>query len=237
MTAARRVPLLLLPGLTNDDRVWRGVMEALQGSAQDVAVGDLRAGETMRDVAAHVLASAPDRFAVAGLSMGGYCALEMIRQAPQRIAGLALVDTSARPDTPEGKANREKQIERARTDYAALVEELLPKWIHPSRLDDAAVADVVRAMARDAGPEVFARQQRAIMSRADSRPLLSSIRCPSIVVCGRDDQLMPIEIHEELVRGITGAKLHAIERCGHLAPLERPEAVASAMSAWLKTIG
>ena len=237
MTAARGVPLLLLPGLTNDERVWRAVEDALQGSAQDIAVGDLRVGETMRDVAAHVLSGAPDRFAVAGLSMGGYCALEILRQAPQRVAGLALVDTSARPDTPESKANRDKQIARAGTDYAGLVDELLPKWIHPSRLDDAAVAGVVRAMARDAGAEVFARQQRAIMSRADSRPLLGSIRCPTIVVCGRDDQLMPMEIHEELVRGIAGAKLNAVERCGHLAPLERPEAVANAMRAWLKTIG
>ena len=237
MNAAPPVPLLLLPGLTNDERVWRAVKNALQGSAKEISVGDLRVGDTMRDVAAHVLASAPERFAVAGLSMGGYCALEILRQAPQRVAGLALVDTSARPDTPEGKANREKQIERARADYAGLVDELLPKWIHPSRLDDASVADVVRAMARDAGAEVFARQQRAIMSRADSRPLLGTIRCPTIVVCGRDDQLMPMEIHEELVRGIAGAKLHAVERCGHLAPLERPEAVADAMRGWLKSIG
>ena len=235
MTASRSVPLLLLPGLTNDERVWRKVKDALQGD-RAVSVGDLRAGETMRDVAMHVLERAPERFALAGLSRGGYCALELIRQAPERVAGLALVDTSARPDNAEGKANREKQIERARTDYAGLVETLLPKWIHPSRLDDPAVVDVVRAMARDAGADVFAQQQRAIMSRADSRPLLGSIRCPTIVVCGRDDQLMPMEIHDELVRGIDGAKLHAVERCGHLAPLERPDAVAEAMRGWLKAI-
>ncbi len=108
--------------------------------------------------------------------MGGYCALEIMRQAPERVMGLALVDTSARPDTPESKANREKQIERARTDYPGLVAELLPKWIHPSRLHDAEVGQVARDMALDAGPEIFARQQRAIMSRADSRP--SSERDP-----------------------------------------------------------
>ena len=236
MAAARGVPLLLLPGLTNDERVWRGVKDALQSKAQDVIVGDLRSGETMQDMAADVLSKAPERFAVAGLSMGGYCALEMIRQAPQRIAGLALVDTSARPDTVEGKANREKQIERARIDYAGLVEELLPKWIHPSRLDDPAVADVVRAMARDAGAEGFARQQRAIMSRGDSRPLLGAIHCPAIVVYGREDQLMPKEIHDELVRGISGARLHDVEGCGHLAPLERPEPVAQALRSLLEAI-
>ena len=111
------LPLLLLPGLTNDARVWRDVIAHL-GDDRSTTIGDLRGGETMRAVAADVLGRAPERFAVAGLSMGGYCALEMLRQAPQRIAGIALVDTSARLDTPEARANREKQIERARTEYA-----------------------------------------------------------------------------------------------------------------------
>ena len=234
-TKTSKPTLLLLPGLANDERVWRAVSDGLRDVAS-VSVGDLRSGQTMHDVAAAVLSGAPERFAVAGLSMGGYCALEMFRQASERIAGIALVDTSARPDTAEGRANREKQIERARTGYDALVDELLPKWIHPSRLQDPAVADVVRAMARDEGADVFIRQQRAIMSRADSRPLLASIRCPAIVVCGRDDQLMPTEIHEELARGIAGAKLEVVESCGHLAPLERPEAVRDALREWVRTL-
>jgi pimeloyl-ACP methyl ester carboxylesterase len=227
-----RPDLVLLPGLTNDARVWRGTIDALRDAAT-VDVGDLSGHATMTALAADVLARAPARFALAGLSMGGYCALEILRQAPGRVIALALVDTSARPDTAESRANREKQIERSRTDYAALVEELLRKWVHPSRLDDPAVADVVRAMAADCGADVFARQQRAIMSRADSRPMLSSIRCPAVVICGRDDALMPLSIHEELARGIPGATLAVADDCGHLAPLERPAEVAGAIRSLL----
>lgn len=232
MTARPPVPLLLLPGLTNDERVWRSVMIAL-GQYADTSVGDVRTRDTMSALAADVLASAPQRFAVAGLSMGGYCALEIMRQAPERVLGLALVDTSGRPDTPESRTNREKQIERARIDYPGLVAELLPKWIHPSRLHDVEVGQVARDMALDAGPGIFTRQQRAIMSRADSRPHLGTIRCPAVVVCGRDDALIPMEIHVELARGIPGSTLEVIESCGHLAPLERPAALSEALRGWL----
>jgi pimeloyl-ACP methyl ester carboxylesterase len=223
-----RIDLLLLPGLTNDARVWQGVADRLADVAS-VQVADLTACETMAELALDVLAKAPARFALAGLSMGGYCALEIVARAPERVMALGLVDTSARPDTPEGRANREKQIARAPGEFATIVEELLPKWVHPSRLDDHAVADIVRAMARDVGADAFARQQRAIMSRADSRPRLSAIRCPTVVVCGREDALLPLEVHEEMAHGIPGAKLRVIEACGHLAPLERPADVAAAL--------
>lgn len=228
-------PLLLLPGLTNDERVWRRVKSALEDAAS-ATVADLRAHDTMIALADDVLSRAPERFAVAGLSMGGYCALEIFRQAPDRVIGLAFVDTSARPDAPEAKANREKQIDRARTAYPTLVDEVLPKWIHPSRLHDADVGGVASDMALDAGPEIFVRQQRAIMSRADSRPLLRSIRCPTVVVCGSDDALIPMEVHEELARGIAGARLEVIPACGHLAPLERPNEVAEALRTWLQQL-
>jgi pimeloyl-ACP methyl ester carboxylesterase len=227
MTTAA-VHLVLLPGLVNDARVWRGVAERLADVAS-VQVADLATRDTMGALADDVLAGAPPRFAVAGLSMGGYCALEIVARAPERVIALALVDTSARPDTPEGRASREGQIARAPTALPAIVDELLPKWVHPSRLADPAVADVVRAMARDRGPEAFIRQQRAIMSRADSRPRLAAIRCPTAVICGRQDALLPLEVHEEMARGIPGAALEVIEDCGHLAPLERPAEVAAAL--------
>jgi pimeloyl-ACP methyl ester carboxylesterase len=180
-----------------------------------------------------VLADAPERFAVAGVSMGGYCALELFRQAPGRVLGMALVDTSARPDTAEAKAVREKQIERAASGYAGVVGELLPKWVHPARLHDADVGEVARDMALGAGPAQFARQQRAIMSRADSRPLLASIACPCFVIAGEADAVMPREIHEELANGIAGARLVMLPATGHLAPLEDPEGVADALRGWL----
>jgi pimeloyl-ACP methyl ester carboxylesterase len=226
--SASRVDLLLLPGLTNDARVWQGVADRLADVAS-VRVADVTTRDTMPELALDVLAKAPARFALAGLSMGGYCALEIVARAPERVMALGLVDTSARPDTAEGRANRAKQIARAPAELAAIVEELLPKWVHPRRIDDHAVADIVRAMARDSGADVFARQQRAIMSRADSRPRLAAIRCPTVVVCGREDALLPLEVHEEMARGIPGAKLRVIEACGHLAPLERPADVAAAL--------
>jgi pimeloyl-ACP methyl ester carboxylesterase len=225
---ASPVDLLVLPGLTNDARVWQGVAERLGGVA-NVKVADLTTRDTMAALADDVLAGAPPRFAIAGLSMGGYCALEIVTRAPERVGALALVDTSARPDTPEGRAAREGQIARAPAALEAIVDELLPKWVHPSRLADPAVADVVREMARDRGPAAFIRQQRAIMSRADSRPRLAAIRCPTAVICGRQDALLPLEIHEEMARGIPGAALEVIEDCGHLAPLERPAEVAAAL--------
>jgi pimeloyl-ACP methyl ester carboxylesterase len=227
--AGSRLPLILLPGLVNDERVYAQVRSWLSDAADPVVV-DLTTGDTMAALADDVLAKGPHRFALAGLSMGGYCALEIVHRAPERVAALALIDTSARPDTAESRANREKQIERARGgDYEALIEEVLPKWIHPSRVDDGAVADVVRAMARDHGPGTFERQQRAIMSRADSRPRLGRIKCPTVVVHGADDALMPREIPEETANGIDGAKLVIVPECGHLAPLERPAAVAAAL--------
>jgi len=232
----RRCDLVLLPGLTNDARLWQPVARMLADIA-DVTHGDLTTGETMSDVAAEVLARAPARFALAGMSMGGYCALEIVRLAPERVTALALVDTSARPDGAEARANREKQIERARSDYPALVEELLPKWIHASRLHDVAVAGVARDMALMAGAEVFARQQRVIMSRSDSRPILSAIRVPTIVVYGKEDAVLPFEVHQEMAGGIQDAQLAVTEACGHLAPLERADEVAAAMRHWIGRIG
>ena len=232
---AQRLPLVLLPGLVNDERVYAQVRSWLADAADPVVL-DLTASDDMGGLADAILAKAPQRFALAGLSMGGYCALEIVHRAPERVAALALIDTSARPDTDESRANRERQIERARHgEYEALIDEVLPKWIHPSRRDDGAVADVVRAMARDHGRAVFERQQRAIMSRADSRPRLARIACPTAVICGADDALIPREIHEELAHGISGATLHVVADCGHLAPLERPAAVAEALVALLQS--
>lgn len=232
--AGSRLPLLLLPGLLNDARVYAQVRSWVAEAAEPVDVA-LTGDDTMTGLADEVLARAPPRFALAGLSMGGYCALAIAQRAPQRVAALALIDTSARPDGAEAKTNREKQIARARGgELDAIVEELLPKWVHPSRVNDGAVADVVRAMARAHGPAVFERQQRAIMSRADSRPQLAAIACPATVICGAEDALMPREIHEELAGGIAGAKLVVVPECGHLAPLERPAAVAEALVALLQ---
>ena len=228
--------LLLLPGLICDARLWDAQVRALAARAT-VQVADLTTAGTMAALAADVLAKAPTgRFALAGLSMGGYCALEIIRQAPERVAALALLDTSARPDTPESTANRRRLVALAAQNYERVVEELLPKLVAPAHLSDPAITGAVRAMAGAFDATSFARQQEAIISRADSRPLLPSIACPTLVLCGREDALTPLAIHEEMAAAIPGARLVVVDGSGHLSPLERPAAVTAALAAWLDRI-
>ena len=214
--------VVFLPGLLCDARLWAAQVRAL-GARATLQVADMTTGGTMAALAADVLARAPSgRFALAGLSMGGYCALEIVRQAPERVAALALLDTSARPDTPEGTTNRRRLVKLAEHDFDRVVDELLPKLVAPAHLADPAIAGVVRAMARAFDPTSFARQQEAIISRADSRPLLPTISCPTLVLCGREDRGFPPETSLRLAQAIAGARLGWIEGAGHLTPLERP---------------
>lgn len=227
-------PLVLVPGLLCDDAVWQPQATALA----DVAVcwiPDHRRHEDMRALAAAVLREAPfERFALAGFSMGGYVALEMVAQAPERIARLALLDTSARPETPASTEARLRLIELAeRGRFHAVTDALLPLMLHPSRLGDEHLVATIRDMARRTGKEAFVRQEQAIMSRADSRPRLGAIRCPSLILCGRDDRITPLEAHEELAAGIRGATLEVLDACGHMSTLEGPEAVSAALRRWL----
>jgi len=184
-----------------------------------------------------ILEAAPERFALAGLSMGGYVSLEVMRQAPGRVEALALLDTSARPDTPEQTEARLALIELARAGrFDEVWQGLLPKVVHPDRVEEPGIRTAVREMAYTVGPEGFERQERAIIGRPDSRPDLPNIPCPTLVLCGRDDALTPPHLHEELADGIPEASLRQIDNCGHLSTLERPEAVTRAMRAWLETL-
>lgn len=229
----RRVPLLLLPGLLCDEALYAPQLEALAGVA-DMRVADLTRRDTMAAMAADAIAQAPwPRFAVAGLSMGGYCAHEVVRQAPARVAALALLDTSARPDTPEASENRRRLMSLARHDFPAVAETLLPKFMLPSNVADPRLAGIVRGMAARVGPEAFERQELAIISRADSRPALARIACPTLVLTGADDALITREMHEEQAKAIPGATLVVVPECGHLATIEAPEAVNAAMRDWL----
>src|SRR5690606_28583873 len=135
-----------------------------------------------------------------GLSMGGYIALEIMRQAPERVLALALLDTSARPDTEEASANRRTAIEQAKTDYKTVIEKLTAKLIHPDHLQNTALTDVITAMAHSLGKDVFIQQQNAIIGRKDSRESLNNIQCPTLILCGRDDGVTPVEVHEEMHR-------------------------------------
>jgi pimeloyl-ACP methyl ester carboxylesterase len=189
----------------------------------------------MAGVAADVLREAPfERFAVAGLSMGGYVALEIVRQAAPRVERLALLDTSARADTATQLEKRRGLIALARRGrFIGVTQALLPLFLHRARLGDDELVSTVKKMAMNIGQEAFIRQELAIMSRADSLPLLPAITCPTLVLCGRQDALTPLELHEEMARAIPGANLRVIEECGHLSTLERPEEVSAALVTWL----
>lgn len=227
------IPLVLLPGLLTDERLWANQRAAL-AEAADIRVADLTRDDSMAGMAARLLADAPPRFALAGLSMGGYVALEVLRRAPERVAGLALLDTTARPDTPEQSARRTEALALARSGaFVRIMPALLPLLVHPDHLKDPAIGGLAREMAAAIGPDAFIRQQTAIMARPDSRPGLPAIACPTLVLVGRQDQITPPDRAEEMAEAIPGARLAVIEECGHLSALEQPAAVGAALAGWL----
>lgn len=228
-----KTPLLLLPGLLCDERLWRAQIEGLADIA-DMIVADLTQDDSFPAMARRTLAGAPERFALVGLSMGGYVAQEIMRQAPERVSHLALLDTSARADTPEQTKRRRDLI--ALSDlgrFRGVTPRLLPLLIHPDRLDDRTLVDTVLAMAEAVGGEAFRRQQKAIISRPDGRPDLPRIKVPTLILCGRQDAIATLAMHEEMVALIPGARLEVIEHCGHLATMERPDETNAAMREWL----
>ena len=155
--------------------------------------------------------------------MGGYVALEVMRVAPERVARLALLDTSARADTPEQTRARRDLIGLARSGlFDEVPRRLLPNIVHPDRIDDLELASAVFGMARAVGPEAFVRQEQAIIARPDRRENLRDIACPALVLCGREDAVTPAYLHEEMADLIPGSRLIMVERCGHLSTLERP---------------
>ena len=236
MTETHKINLLFLPGLVTDARLFQFQIEDLSDMAQS-SVGDLTVADTMSELAAEVLLHAPPKFALAGLSMGGYVALEIMRQAPDRVQGLALLDTSARDDTPETKVNRQKLIEQAETNFQVVLDDLMPKLVHPSRMIYNSIVDTIYSMGHRIGKDAFVRQQRAIMSRMDSRPHLAKIACPTLVLCGRQDVITPVDIHEEMTAAIPGSHLEIIEECAHLSAMGQPKLVSEAMRVWLRRVG
>ncbi len=228
-----KTPLVLVPGLLCDDRLWRHQAEHLADLA-DPTIADVTRGASMPEMARAVLDAAPERFALAGLSMGGYVALKIMRAAPERVARLALLDTSARADTPEQTATRRELIELSQEGcFDEVPRRLLPNVVHPDRLDDEWLTSTVFAMAEAVGPEAFVRQEEAIIGRPDGRENLPGIACPTLLLCGREDALTPVHLHEEMVGLISGSWLRVIEKCGHLSALERSEEVTAALREWL----
>ncbi|HEX3501194.1 MAG TPA: alpha/beta fold hydrolase [Stellaceae bacterium] len=228
-----RIPLLLLPGLLCDAALYQPQIAALADIASPI-VGDLTRHDSIAAMAAAMLGEMPEYFSLVGLSMGGYVAQEIMRQAPHRVSRLALLDTSALPDTDEQRARRRGLIELVgKGHFKGVTPQLLPQLISPDRLTDQPLVYAVIDMAERIGRDAFLRQQKAAMGRPDGRADLKRIACPTLVLCGRDDAVTPVALHEEMAAAIPGAELVVIEDCGHLSTLERPEAVNSALRSWL----
>jgi pimeloyl-ACP methyl ester carboxylesterase len=229
------MPILLVPGLVSSPRIFAPVVPALWRFGP-VSVANHIRDDNMGAIARRILAEAPPRFALAGHSMGGYIAFEIVRQAPDRVAKLALINTQARPDTPEATARRRDLIARAQGgEYHAILDELFPGFVHPSRLGEAALRQLVHDMGDDIGVEAFVRQQTAIMGRADSRPTMAWIKCPTLVLTGDADNTIPNSLSVEMAQGIPGARLTIIPDCGHLPQVERTQACVDALVQWMRT--
>ncbi|QAY76543.1 alpha/beta fold hydrolase [Sphingosinicella sp. BN140058] len=225
-------PLILLPGLLCDATLWRAQVQDLADVAAAI-VPDLTLDSSIEAMAARVLAAAPPVFALAGLSMGGYVAFEILRQAPARVERLALFSTSAAPDDPARVAARRGGIESLKHGrFIGVTSRLLPQLIHPSRIGSE-VGETVTAMAKRVGGAAFLRQQQAILGRSDSRPGLATIRVPTLVAVGDADMLTPPEQSCEINAAVAGSTFHLFEQCGHLPALERPAETSALLRRWL----
>ncbi|MGA8014171.1 MAG: alpha/beta fold hydrolase [Candidatus Acidiferrales bacterium] len=230
-------PLLFLPGLACDADVWQDQVRAFS-KITTVWVADYGLSDSIEKMAAVALDGAPERFAIAGHSMGGRVAFEIVRRAPERVTGIALLNTAYRAFAGGEAGERETAarfalLELARTKgMRAMAEYWIPNIIHPDRVADKAFVSAIIAMMGRKSPEIFAAQIKALLGRPDATPVLPSIRCPTMVLCGREDAWSPLAAHREMVAMIPGSKLAVIEHCGHMAPMERPEDVTAALSAW-----
>jgi pimeloyl-ACP methyl ester carboxylesterase len=229
-----RQALILIPGLLCDELVWRRQIEAF-AATHEVIVPALERFDSIPDMAAAVLAHAPAEFALAGHSFGGRIALETFRQAPQRVTRLALLDTGVHPCAAGEPARRQALVSLAFDEgMRALADAWLPPMVHPDRRAERALMDPLIAMIERRSPATFRNQVNALLNRPDATPVLASIRCPTLVLCGREDGWSPLAQHEAIAAAITGSVLAIIDECGHMSSFERPAEVTHALQRWLE---
>ena len=225
-----RKSIVLVGGLACTPDLWTDQVAGLRDVADVIVTEENSRHPTMRGIAQAILKRAPPEFALVGLSMGGYIALEIMRLAPKRVTHLALLDTSARPDTDAARNFRGVLMDLARDEgMRAVLMRLMPNAIHPDRLGDKALVNRIVQMAWDLGTDTFYVQQAAIMGRLDSRETLKDITCPTLVGCGDVDKITPPDLSREMTAGIRGAKLTLFKDCGHFSSMERPELVNAAL--------
>ncbi|MEM1428192.1 MAG: alpha/beta fold hydrolase [Pseudomonadota bacterium] len=226
-------PIVLLPGMMCDGRLFSHQFLALNRD-RAVMVAPLTGASSVGALAQRILDAAPRRFALAGLSMGGIVAMEMMGRAPDRISRIALMDTNPLPETPQVAAAREPHIVGVQSGRLKEImrEEMKPRYLAPGA-GRVEVMSVVMDMARDLGPDVFVAQSRALQRRPDQQKVLRGIKVPTLVLCGAHDALCPVKRHEFMAELIPGAKLRVIKDAGHLPTLEQPDATTEALREWL----
>jgi pimeloyl-ACP methyl ester carboxylesterase len=224
--------LFLLPGLLCDEQSWAPQIAAFAGLA-NVVIPDFRHVRSLTAMAKLVVDAAPERFSLAGHSMGGRVALEVFRLVPQSVERLALLDTGIHPPKPAEQGKRQELIDLARAEgMDALAARWLPPMLHP---DHRALIPHLTEMVKRSTPDTFENQQRALLDRPDAAGVIPTIHCPTLVLCGREDAWSPVPQHEEIAAAIPGSRLAIIEDCGHMAPVEQPEAVTAAMREWFES--
>ena len=226
-------PIVFVPGLLCSAEAFAPQAAALWPFGP-VTIACTLEGETLSEIAAAIIAAAPNRFALIGISMGGYICFEIMRQAPERVVKLALLNTSARPDTSEETIQRRALVAQAQTgDFKAMLTEVMPAILHPAHRDDPALRDMLLRMGLTVGFEGFARQTQAVIERIDSRPSLAAICVPTLVLAGDSDPLMPPDRAKEIAAAIPQARMLVVPECGHASTLEQPDAVNLALIDWI----
>ncbi|SPH18204.1 Pimeloyl-[acyl-carrier protein] methyl ester esterase [Defluviimonas aquaemixtae] len=227
-------PLVLLPGMMCDGRLFAPQIAAL-GRGRALQLAPVSNHDTMAALAEDALAHAPPRFALAGLSMGGIVAMEVMARAPERVERLALLDTNPRAELPDVQARRGPQMEKVK---AGRLREVMRDEMKPNYLIDGpakeAVMDLCMEMALDLGPGVFHRQSIALRDRPDRQGVLRQVRVPTLVLCGREDRLCPVERHELIHELIPGSRLEIIDGAAHMPTLEQPDKTTAALARWLE---
>lgn len=234
ISKSKRPALVMLSGHLCSEKLWENQIKAFSEYFECTPYV-FRKGDSIEDFATQVLDTAPPEFSLVGLSMGGYVAFEIMRRAPLRVQRLALLDTAAEADTPERTAQRYIDMKMAEDVGLEEFAKTLPgRWMHPSQACQESFSKAILEMVLSVGHVAQKQQQRALMHRIDSFATLPTIKCPTLILCGRQDMATPLAMHEDMAKFIPDSRLVVIEECGHLSTMEKPEAVNAALQNWLE---